>query len=163
VSPSGATRERSPVPPRPHVLLISDDPGLKAFLEEGLIIGGFWFSQVGSAIQALEVFRLRSFDLVLLDAALGGIGALELLRRLRGRSDRAAGDQPRTDVPILAIAASTEELGWDDARIEGANGLLFAPIQIEELVPRLFREIEAWRAAHPDRPWSDEQALGVGR
>ena len=163
MSPSGATRERSAVPPRPHVLLVSDDPGLKQFLEEGLVIGGFWFSQVGSAIQALEVFRLRSFDLVLLDAALGGIGSLELLRRLRGRSDRAAGDQPRTDVPILAIASSPEELARDDACDAGADGLLVAPIEIAELVPRLFREIEIWRSAHPDRRWSDEQALGVGR
>ena len=95
----------SPALQRPHVLIVSDDPELAAFLGEGLVYAGFWTSAIASAVQALEVFRLRSFDVMVLDAALGGIGALELLMRLRGRSDRATSAE-RTDIPILVIAAS---------------------------------------------------------
>src|SRR5215204_4868240 len=99
----------SPALQRPHVLIVSDDPELTAFLGEGLVYAGFWTSTIASAVQALEVFRLRSFDVMVLDADLGGIGALELVLRLRGRSDRTTASE-RTDIPILVIAASGSEL-----------------------------------------------------
>jgi DNA-binding response OmpR family regulator len=136
--------------------LVSEDAGLRDFLEEGLVLGGFWLSQVGSAIQTLEVFRLRTFDLVLLDAALGGLGALELLRRLRGRSNRSAGELPRTDVPALLIAASTEEIEPDAVIAAGGDGMLIAPLDLGDLVPHLFRVVADWRERHPNRPWADQ-------
>ncbi|MEZ4624469.1 MAG: hypothetical protein R2843_06700 [Thermomicrobiales bacterium] len=57
---------------RPHVLIVSDDQGLAEFLSEGLTIAGFWTSVIASALQTLEVFRLRTFDLIIVDAALDG-------------------------------------------------------------------------------------------
>jgi CheY-like chemotaxis protein len=143
---------------RPHVLVVTDDGDLKDFLAEGLVLGGFWISSVASAFQALEVFRLRSFDLVLVDAALGGIGAIELVRRLRGRSDRVAGDEARTDVPLLFVAATSDEIDGQAAEAVGANGVLVAPLDLEHLVPRLFRVIADWRSIHPERPWADQVA-----
>src|SRR5215207_5568639 len=95
---------------RPHVLIVTEDADLAAFLGEGLVYGGFWTSTVASGIQTLEVFRLRTFDLVLLDAALGDLNAIEVVRRLRGRSHLGTAESARTDIPILLIAAAEEEL-----------------------------------------------------
>ena len=151
----------SPALQRPHVLIVSDDPELAAFLTEGLVYAGFWTSAIASAVQALEVFRLRSFDAMVLDGALGGIGALELLRRLRGGSDRATTTE-RTDIPILVIAASSSELDLDLAKRAGADGVILAPIELEQLAGVLGRAVAAWRASHPDRQRADEAALGTG-
>src|SRR4051812_9516295 len=134
----------SPALQRPHVLIVSDDPELTAFLSEGLVYAGFWTSAIASAVQALEVFRLRSFDIMVLDAALGGVGAIELLRRLRGRSDRVSTAE-RTDIPILVIAASSDEL--DPVLVEqaGADGVILAPIELEQLGADLGRAVTSWR------------------
>jgi len=149
----------TPALQRPHVLIVSDDPELTAFLGEGLVYAGFWTSAIASGVQALEVFRLRSFDVMILDAALGGIGTIELLRRLRGRSDRATVAE-RTDIPILVIAASSDEL--DPALVEqaGADRVVLAPIELEQLAADLTHTVSAWRTLHPDRKWADEAALG---
>ena len=72
---------------RPHVLIVSDDLDLSQFLRDGLTIAGFWTSVVASALQTLELFRLRTFDLMLLDALLEGLGFEELLQRLRSAND----------------------------------------------------------------------------
>ena len=149
----------SPALQRPHVLIVSDDPELTAFLAEGLVYAGFWTSAIASAVQALEVFRLRSFDVMVLDAALGGIGAIELLRRLRGRSDRATPAE-RSDIPILIIAASSDELDPTLAKQSGADAVILAPIELEQLAVDLGRAVTTWRALHPDRKWADEVALG---
>jgi DNA-binding response OmpR family regulator len=144
---------------RPHVLIVSDDRELTDFLGEGLVYAGLWTSTIASAMQALEVFRLRSFDIMLLDAALGGIGALELLRRLRGRSDRAETTE-RTDIPILVIAASGDEVDPALALSAGADGVIAAPIELEDLAQEIARTVKAWRERHPGRPWADSAALG---
>lgn len=146
---------------RPHVLIVTDDEGLRDFLAEGLIYGGFWTSVIASGLQVLEVFRLRTFDLVLIDAALGGMGALEVIRRLRGRSNRGPASGPRTDVPILVIAAGPHEVDPEEAASAGADGILVAPLELETLVPYLHQVVAAWRADHPDRPWADEIASGA--
>ena len=149
----------SPALQRPHVLIVSDDPELTGFLGEGLVYAGFWTSTIASAVQALEVFRLRSFDVMVLDATLGGIGAIELLRRLRGRSDRAQTAE-RTDIPILIIAASHYELDPVLAEQVGADGVILAPIELEQLAADLGLAVTRWRALHPERKWADEVGPG---
>jgi DNA-binding response OmpR family regulator len=143
---------------RPHVLIVSDDEGLAGFLGEGLIYAGLWTSVIASAMQTLEVFRLRSFDAIVLDAALGGIGASELVRRLRGLSTRAP-STPRTDIPILVAAATSEEVDSDLTDAVGPSAILTAPLEIETLAERIGEVVSIWRREHPERPWADEAAL----
>jgi DNA-binding response OmpR family regulator len=140
---------------RPHLLVLSDDRDLSSFLSEGLILGGFWVSIIASGIQAIEVFRLRGFDLVIVDATLRGMDALEVVRRLRlPTPDRPLG----VDVPILIVAANANEMDAKAAALAGANRTLYPPIVLEELIPELFRAVLTWRQNHPGRPWADEAA-----
>jgi CheY-like chemotaxis protein len=138
---------------RPHFLIVSDDEDLSAFLAEGLVYGGFWTSTVASGIQTLEVFRLRTFDLVLMDSALGDLKALEVVRRLKGNSDRAQPeDVARTDVPILIILTSEDELTEEAVEAAGANGKLAPPLDLETLVPTLHQFIQNWKSTHSTLP-----------
>jgi DNA-binding response OmpR family regulator len=136
---------------RPHVLIVSDDQGLSHFLQEGLVIAGFWTSVVASSLQTLELFRLRTFDLMIVDVALQGLGAEELVQRLK----RSSGDGPRTDIPILAVAGGPEEITPAMLELIGIDHFLLPPIEIEDLALYLFGVVRMWRAEHPDRPWAD--------
>lgn len=144
---------------RPHVLIVSADPDLTAFLGEGLIYAGFWTSVIADAFQALEVFRLRSFDIILLDAALGGIGALEFVQRLRGRSDRASGEM-RSDIPLVLIAADSREIPPGIQQQGDPAATLLAPVELPEIASTLLDTVTTWRRSHPDRAWADAVALG---
>lgn len=141
---------------RPHIVIVSDDQDLSSFLAEGLTIGGFWTSAIASGLQVLDVFRLRTFDLVLLDAALKGMGTIEVLRRLRER-DVSRGHYA-VDIPILIVAGDPDEIDPTDAADAGADGILLPPLELEDLVPALFKIIREWRSRHPDRPWADQAA-----
>jgi DNA-binding response OmpR family regulator len=143
---------------RPHILIITDDPDLTDFLGEGLVYAGFWTSVIASALQTLEVFRLRSFDAIILDADLGGIGALELVRRLRGRSDRSPEDE-RTDIPILLISQPPGEMDPTEQLNLDVDAVISPPIELEDLAAVLNQIVAAWRMRRPGRPWADEAAL----
>lgn len=140
---------------RPHVLIVSDEASLSEFLGEGLVHGGFWTSVVASGLQTLEVFRLRQFDIVLIDANLSGFQCLELVRRLLGRSGRGDG-VARTHAPILLIAESASEVSVADARAAGAQDVLYAPLELEGVVQGLHRLFAEWREAHPHLPMADD-------
>lgn len=140
---------------RPHVLIVSDDQGLSAFLSEGLVIAGFWTSVIASALQTIEVFRLRTFDAVIVDAALDGLGAEQLMLRLLGETGRSA---PITNRPLVVIAGSPDEMTDERAARLGALKVYYPPLDIEPLALDLFAIVAAWREAHPDEFWADEAA-----
>lgn len=152
------TPPRNPPPAgRPHVLVVTSDPDLEAFLRESLVFGGCWVSHIASGLQVLEVFRLRTFDLALIDATLSGLDAVELVRRLHHPS---AGLGPaRTDIPIVLIADAPEATRDNAAIAAGVDDVLTPPIDADTLIALVFARVTVWRAIHPDRPWSDALAL----
>lgn len=139
---------------RPHVLIVSDDPSLSAFLNEGLPLGGFWTSIIASGLQALEVFRLRQFDLIVIDWSLQSFGALEFVRRLRGVSSRTA-TAARTDAPIVVISEHPAVMSDEDLETLRISRSLHAPLELEDVVRELHEVFQEWRTEFPDRPLSD--------
>jgi len=140
---------------RPHVLVVTDDPDLAAFLSDGLPYGGFWASVIANGLQVLEVFRLRQFDLLVIDAGLQAFDAIELLRRLRGTSrlDRSA--TARTQAPAVLIEGAPGDAGARETGELGIARVLSAPLELDEVVRSLHEVFGAWRADHPDSPLAD--------
>ncbi len=135
---------------RPHAVIVSDDPDLREFLGQGLLMTGFWTSAIASGIQVLEVFRLRRFDLVLLDGGLAGLSAPDVLVRLRtgGRGGTAISDAP------VVIVAPTEQ-DRDRYVSAGADTILDPPYDLPDVAVALHGIVRAWRDAHPGVAWSD--------
>lgn len=144
---------------RPHVLIISDDPSLATFLTEGLPLGGFWTSVIASGLQALEVFRLRQFDIVVIDATLQSFDAFELMRRLRGKSERARTSAARTAAPFVVFGPAPEDRDQDTNALLGITAWFDPPAELEDIVPALHQAFAQWRADHPDTPLADAAAL----
>jgi DNA-binding response OmpR family regulator len=143
---------------RPHVLIVTDDEDLRDFLSEGLVIAGFWTSTVASALQTLEVFRLRTFDMAIVDLALGGMSAIELIKRLRSETSDSTRSEVRTDIPLLALSDDPNQAEAADALRAGADNVLFPPLELDQLASQLHDVVRRWRSAHPDRPYADEIA-----
>jgi len=142
--------ERGSVTKRPHVLIVTADQDLGSFLAEGLLFGGFWTSVIASAIQTLEVLRLRGFDLVIVDDGIPGLDAFELARRLHDMSDAADRRSPRFDAPLILISDRMSGVHDSIARDVGYAHVLYPPLDLEILVGTLHDIAEKWRKAHPE-------------
>lgn len=141
---------------RPHVLIVSDDPSLATFLNEGLPLGGFWTTVIASGLQALEVFRLRQFDIIALDFELRSFDALELVKRLRGLSTRALASNARTNAPIVLLSEGEINIDPETMSQLGISRALQAPLDLDDLAPDLHVVFEEWQKAHPTMPLSDD-------
>jgi CheY-like chemotaxis protein len=144
---------------RPHVLIVTDDPGLAEFLAEGLPLGGFWASLIANGLQALEVFRLRQFDLVVLDADLQNFEAIELLRRLRGVSSLDRTGVSRTGAPVVLVHGKPPSAhDAIDPNLD-VSAELYPPIELEDVVRTLHDVFASWRRDHPDTPLADSSSF----
>ena len=95
-----------------HVLVVEDEPKLAALLADYLRAAGHRAECVDDGHAALQAWKERRHDLVLLDLMLPGLDGLSLCRQLRAQ----------TSVPIIILTARDDEadrlagleLGADD-------------------------------------------------
>jgi len=109
-----------------HTLIVDDEPNIRLFLRVTLEKAGHTIVEAENGMQALEMIRETSFNIVILDLNLGGkIDGLRVLEGIRWR-------WPETIVIILTGHGTLES---SIAAIrEGADGYLLKPIDDHELL-----------------------------
>jgi two-component system response regulator MprA len=111
-----------------RVLVVDDDPELRAALTRALSLDGYAVSAVSNGAKALDAVPELAPDVLVLDVMMPVLGGLEVCRRLRARGDRT---------PILVLTAR-DQVGDRVAGLDaGADDYLAKPFALEELRARL--------------------------
>ena len=115
------------------ILVVDDEPGLRALAKTGLRQRGFDVVTVESGEQALEILRTGEprVDLVVLDLTMPGLSGEKVLRAIRGF---------RPNLPVLiasGYATVQSQSSWVAA---GAMGFIAKPYRIQDLAGKL-REV----------------------
>jgi response regulator RpfG family c-di-GMP phosphodiesterase len=141
-----------------RLLLVDDDPGLRALLRATLDAVDIEVDDAEDAVAAAEAITLRRPDAIVLDVNLPGMDGLAFCRQLkRNRRTR--------DIPIVVLSGS--EGGSADAALEaGADSFLrkpFSPLELLAIVERLAGGLFGipFRATKPREP--EEQLLLYAR
>jgi two-component system KDP operon response regulator KdpE len=111
-----------------RVLVVDDEPAIRRALHPPLVALGFDVTEVSRGEKALQIIRTETFDAVLLDVNMPGIGGLETLRRIRLFSPR---------LPILMLTVRDGEEEKVRALEMGADDYVTKPFGIRELVARI--------------------------
>ena len=110
------------------VLVVDDDPQLRAALGRALELDGYSVSTASNGAQALEAVSSARPDVMVLDVMMPYVGGLDVCRTLRERRDR---------LPILVLTAR-DEVGDRVAGLDaGADDYLTKPFALDELRARL--------------------------
>lgn len=113
-----------------RVLVADDDAQNRELIEEVCRSEGFEVEGVGAGDRALEAARRRTFDLLLLDAAMPGMDGLEVCRLLKADPETAS-------IPVMIVTASLEDSVRDRATELGAAAFITKPFRIFELTQHM--------------------------
>jgi two-component system response regulator MprA len=122
------------------VMVVDDEPGVRAALERALRIERYDVRLAGDGAEALALLADGSPDAIVLDVSMPEIDGLEVCRRLRAAGDRT---------PVLMLTARDavdDRVAGLDA---GADDYLVKPFALRELQARLralLRRTETSRA-----------------
>ena len=111
----------------PKLLLVEDDPAVRASLRRRLRFEGFQVEVAERGEEALEKFPLVKPDLVLLDVMLPGMDGFTVAERIRESSS----------VPILMLTARDAVEDRVEGLECGADDYLIKPFEMPELIARL--------------------------
>lgn len=110
-----------------RILVVDDDPGLRALLSDYLAREGFAVAGAADG-EAMDAWMVENeTDLVILDLMLPGDDGLTLARRLRAK----------TDVPIIMLSARGDEVDRIVGLEVGADDYLPKPFNPRELLARI--------------------------
>ena len=141
-----------------RLLLVDDDPGLRALLRATLDAVDVEVDDAEDAKAALTAIRQRRPDAIVLDVNLPGLDGLSFCRQLKG-------DRTTREIPIVVLSGS--DGGTADAALEaGADSFLrkpFSPLELLAVVERLAGGLHGtpFRAGGKSLP--DEQLLLYAR
>jgi two-component system KDP operon response regulator KdpE len=114
--------------PELRILLVDDESAIRRALRPPLAELGFQVVEASRGEEALQQLRFGTFDVVLLDINMPGIGGLETLRRIRAAFPR---------LPILMVTVRDGEEEKVEALELGADDYVTKPFGIRELIARI--------------------------
>lgn len=135
---------------RSTILLVEDEPELRASLVHVLRSHGYSVDAVGTGREGLEAFRTRGASLVLLDIGLPDMSGTEVLARIRR-------DAP---TPVIMVSVFSDEAEKVAALDAGANDYITKPFGVQELLARVRANLRQW---HPvaQRAFLDDGYLRI--
>ena len=122
-----------------RILIVEDDPGIAAGLQENLQQRGYAVDVCGNVAQAWSALCTEPFSAVLLDLGLPDQDGSELLKRLRGSPQAVPGVQrlPDPATPVLILTARDQVHQRIAGLDSGADDYLAKPFDMAELEARL--------------------------
>jgi len=120
-----------------RVLVIDDDPDIRALVRELLQRAGHLVSEAGDGREGLRSLHALRPDLVVLDVTMPGLDGWGTLERIRDV----------TEVPVLMLTALGRELDKVRGLKSGADDYMTKPFGRQELVARVQALLRRGRAA----------------
>jgi DNA-binding response OmpR family regulator len=111
-----------------HVLVIEDEPQMRAMLTDNLEFEGYRVTAVASGEEALQAVASRNFALLLVAVMLPGISGFDVCQQLRARGKH---------VPIVVLTARTAEQDRVRGLDLGADDYVSKPFSVRELLARV--------------------------
>lgn len=135
--------------PAIRILLVDDEPSIRRALRTPLNELGFSITEASRGEEALHLVQAQTFDVVLLDINMPGIGGMKTLIRLRAFAPR---------LPILMLTVVDGEEEKIEALECGADDYITKPFSIRECMARIRSAVR--RAQTPER--SEDAPLLIG-
>jgi len=133
--------------PRRTVLVVEDEPEIRAFLRTALAAEGYRVAEAASGGRGAIEAETHKPDLAIVDLGLPDVDGVEVIRRIRGWSP----------LPVIVLSARAQERAKIDALDAGADDYVTKPFGVGELLARVRVALR-----HASQPPSGRDAVQLG-
>lgn len=109
-----------------NILIVEDDEAISNLIRISLGIAGYQCKQVFDGMEAFNLIKKESFDLVLMDIMLPGIDGFELMKRIKS-----------LNVPVIFLTAKNGLADKITGLKSGAEDYIVKPFETVELLARI--------------------------
>jgi two-component system, OmpR family, response regulator len=134
-----------------HILIVDDDPEVRAVLRAALAPEGFRIAEAGSGAEMLVAISTTAFDIITLDLNLSGEDGLKLAREARSRSN----------VPIVMITGKGDTIDRIVGLEIGADDYIAKPFHVREVLARIRAVLRRYQ--HEPAPSSNTAGVSSER
>ena len=124
-----------------RILVIDDNLQIQKLVAVNLQARGYGVQLGGSGEEAIDLFKVGQFDLILLDLILPGISGIDVCTWIRQQSD----------IPIIVLSAREDEELKVRALDAGADDYVTKPFSQEELLARVRAVMRRAKAGTSDK------------
>ncbi len=110
------------------ILLVDDDSDMTEVITHTLQIKGFTVQSAQGGREALELLRVNSYDVIILDWMMPGVSGVDVCERLRSAGNKT---------PILMLTCRTSADDKETGLDAGADDYLTKPFENKELAARI--------------------------
>lgn len=132
-----------------RVLVVDDESAIRRALRASLSELGFIIEEASRGEDAVQLVQTKTFDVVLLDINMPGMGGMRTLVKLRPMFPR---------LPILILTVQDSEESKIEALERGADDYITKPFSVRECIARIRSAVR--RAQTPERP--EDAPLVIG-
>jgi two-component system, OmpR family, response regulator len=130
-----------------HILVIDDDPQIRALLEEYLAENGLRVSVASTGKEMSQILSDEAIDLIVLDLRLAGEDGMAIVRSLRDESS----------IPIVMLTGVRDEADRVMGLELGADDYLTKPFSPRELLARIRTVLRRAKTAAAPGPGRERQ------
>ncbi len=124
------------------ILIVDDEPAIRRFLRTSLTAQDYTIAEAATGGEALAEIDRAKPDLVVLDLGLPDMDGLDVIRRIREKSD----------LPIVVLSVRDDERGKVEALDLGADDYVTKPFGMDELIARTRAALRHRFQAQGERP-----------
>ena len=110
------------------VIIIDDDVSVLNMIETGLLSRGYRCETATNAETAFELISKTSFDIMITDIILPGMGGFELTEKAT---------KLRPDILVIIMTGYTEDFTYDRAIEAGISDFIKKPFTFQELITKI--------------------------
>lgn len=122
-----------------RILVVEDDSAIRRGIVDALRFAGYEALEAGNGNDAMTQGLRATFDLLMLDLILPGVGGFEILKAVRAA---------RPTLPVIILTARGEEADRVQGLRLGADDYVVKPFSVRELLAR----VDAVLRRSPERP-----------
>jgi DNA-binding response OmpR family regulator len=126
--------------PRTHILVVDDDPQIRALLGEYLSENGLRVSTAATGRESMKILNEETIDLVILDLRLADEDGMSIVRDLR----------ERLAIPVIMLTGVRDEADRVMGLELGADDYVTKPFSPRELLARIRTVLRRARSAPSD-------------